>query len=64
MKKQITKKEYKYFVYDIPAIMQYKIYAKNKIEAKKILIEQAGYDLTGEPIFIESDFKDAEPINI
>ena len=64
MTKQITKKEYKYFVYDIPAIMQYKIYAKNKIEAKKILIEQAGYDLTGEPIFIESDFKDAEPINI
>ena len=49
---------------DIPAIMQYKIYAKNKIEAKKILIEQAGYDLTGEPIFIERDFKDAEPINI
>ena len=58
-----TKKN-KYFVYDIPAIMQYKIYAKNKTEAKKILIEQAGYDLTGEPIFIERDFKDAEPINI
>ena len=63
MKKQINKKEYKYIVYDIPAIVQYKVYAKNKIEAKQILIEQAGYDLKGEPIFIESDFKDAEPIN-
>ena len=31
---------------------------------KEILIEQAGYELKGEPIFIERDFKDAEPINI
>jgi hypothetical protein len=60
----MTKKEHKYFVYDIPAIMQYKIYAENETEAKQILIEQAGYDLTGEPIFIEEDFKNAEPINM
>jgi hypothetical protein len=63
MTKEINKKEYKYFVYDIPATMRYKIYAQNEIEAKEILIEQAGYELKGEPIFIEGDFKDAEPIN-
>jgi hypothetical protein len=59
----MTKKEHKYFVYDIPATMRYKIYAENKIEAKQILIEQAGYDLKGEPIFIDEDFANAEPIN-
>jgi hypothetical protein len=59
----MTKKEHKYFVYDIPATMRYKIYAENEIEAKQILIEQAGYDLKGEPIFIDEDFVNAEPIN-
>jgi hypothetical protein len=63
MTKEINKKEHKYFVYDIPATMRYKIYAQNEIEAKEILIEQAGYELKGEPIFIDGDFKDAEPIN-
>jgi hypothetical protein len=63
MTKEISKKEHKYFVYDIPATMRYKIYAQNEIEAKEILIEQAGYELKGEPIFIDGDFKDAEPIN-
>jgi hypothetical protein len=59
----MTKKENKYFVFDIPATMRYKIYAQNEIEAREILIEQAGYSLKGEPIFIEEDFKDAELIN-
>ncbi len=59
----MTKKEHKYFVYDIPATMRYKIYAENEIEAKQILIEQAGYDLKGEPIFNDEDFANAEPIN-
>ena len=43
--------------------MRYKIYAENEVEAKQILIEQAGYTLKGEPIFIEEDFANAEPIN-
>ena len=59
----MTKKENKYFVFDIPATMRYKIYAQNEIEAREILIEQAGYSLKGEPIFIDEDFKDAELIN-
>jgi hypothetical protein len=56
------KKEHKYFVYDVPATMRYKIYAENETEATQILIEQAGYDLKGEPIFDEVDLKNAEPI--
>jgi hypothetical protein len=59
----MTKKEHKYFVYDIPATMRYKVYAENEIEAKQLLIEQAGWDLKGEPIFDENDLKNAEPIN-
>ncbi len=59
----MTKKEHKYFVYDVPATMRYKIYAENEVEAKQILIEQAGYTLKGEPIFIDEDFTNAEPIN-
>jgi hypothetical protein len=59
----MTKKEHKYFVYDIPATMRYKVYAENEIEAKQLLIEQAGWDLKGEPIFDEDDLKNAEPIN-
>jgi hypothetical protein len=59
----MTKKENKYFVFDIPATMRYKIYAQNETEAREILIEQAGYSLKGEPIFIDEDFKDAELIN-
>jgi len=59
----MTKKENKYFVFDIPATMRYKIYAQNETEAREILIEQAGYTLKGEPIFIDEDFKDAELIN-
>ena len=43
--------------------MRYKIYAENEIEAKQILIEQAGYDLKGEPIFLEDDLRNAETIN-
>jgi hypothetical protein len=60
----MTKKEHNYFVYDVPATMRYKIYAENEVEAKQILIEQAGYTLKGEPIFIDEDFKNAEPINM
>jgi len=59
----MTKKENKYFVFDIPATMRYKIYAQNETEAREILIEQAGYSLKGEPIFIDEDFKNAELIN-
>jgi hypothetical protein len=59
----MTKKEHKYFVYDVPATMRYKVYAENEIEAKQLLIEQAGYTLKGEPIFDEDDLKNAEPIN-
>jgi len=59
----MTKKENKYFVFDIPATMRYKIYAQNETEAREILIEQAGYSLKGEPIFIDEDFNDAELIN-
>jgi hypothetical protein len=59
----MTKKEHKYFVYDVPATMRYKVYAENEIEAKQLLIEQAGWDLKGEPIFDEVDLKNAEPIN-
>jgi hypothetical protein len=59
----MIKKENKYFVFDIPATMRYKIYAQNETEAREILIEQAGYSLKGEPIFIDEDFKDAELIN-
>lgn len=58
--------DYKYFVYDVPATMRYKIYAENEIEAKKILIEQAGYDLKGEPILdmTEQDIEEAQPVNL
>jgi hypothetical protein len=56
------KNKNKLFVYDIPAIMQYKIYAKNERMAKKILIEEAGHKILGEPIFIEDDFRNAEPM--
>ena len=59
----MTKKERRYFVYDIPATMRYKIYAENEVEAKQVLIEQAGYDLKGEPIFLEDDLRKAEPIS-
>ena len=59
----MTKKEHKYFVYDVPATMRYKVYAENEIEAKQLLIEQAGWDLKGEPIFLEDDLRKAEPIN-
>jgi len=59
----MTKKENKYFVFDISATMRYKIYAQNETEAREILIEQAGYSLKGEPIFIDEDFKNAELIN-
>ena len=59
----MTKKEHKYFVYDVPATMRYKVYAENEIEAKQLLIEQAGWDLKGEPIFDEDDLKNAESIN-
>jgi hypothetical protein len=59
----MTKKEHNYFVYDVPATMRYKIYAENEVEAKQILIEQAGYTLKGESIFIDEDFANAEPIN-
>jgi hypothetical protein len=41
----MNKKENKYFVFDIPATMRYKIYAQNETEAREILIEQAGYSL-------------------
>ncbi len=58
------KKKNKLFVYDIPATMQYKIYAKNKIKAKQMLIEKAGYEITGEPIFLEDDFRKAEPLEV
>jgi hypothetical protein len=43
--------------------MRYKVYAENETEAKQLLIEQAGWDLKGEPIFDEDDLKKAEPIN-
>ena len=59
----MTKKENRYFVYDIPATMRYKIYAENEVEAKQLLIEQAGYTLKGEPIFIDEDFANAEAVN-
>jgi hypothetical protein len=59
----MTKKERRYFVYDIPATMRYKIYAENEIEAKQLLIEQAGYDLKGEPIFDKEDLINSKPIN-
>ena len=59
----MPKKKHKYFVYDIPATMCYKIYAENEVEAKQVLIEQAGYDLKGEPIFLEDDLRKAEPIS-
>ena len=59
----MIKKENKYFVFDIPATMRYKIYAQNETEAREILIEQAGYSLKGEPIFIDEDFNDEELIN-
>lgn len=59
----MIKKQHNYFVFDIPATMRYKIYAQNETEAREILIEQAGYSLKGEPIFIDEDFKDAELIN-
>ena len=59
----MTKKEHKYFVYDVPATMRYKIYAENEVEAKQILIEQAGYTLKGEPIFDKEDLINSEPIN-
>jgi hypothetical protein len=61
--RKMTKKEHKYFVYDVPATMRYKVYAENEIEAKQLLIEQAGWDLKGEPIFDEDDLRKAEPIN-
>jgi hypothetical protein len=57
------KKEHKYFVYDVPSTMRYKIYAENETEAKQILLEQAGYTLKGEPIFDEEDLKNSQPIN-
>jgi hypothetical protein len=59
----MIKKQHNYFVFDIPATMRYKIYAQNETEAREILIEQAGYSLKGEPIFIDEDFKNAELIN-
>jgi hypothetical protein len=62
-KEIMTKKKHKYFVYDVPATMRYKIYAENEVEAKQVLIEQAGYDLKGEPIFLEDDLRKAEPIS-
>ena len=57
------KKEHKYFVFDVPASMRYKIYAENETEAKEILLEQAGYTLKGEPIFDEYDLRNAETLN-
>jgi len=58
----MKKKKNKLFVFDIPATMQYKIFAKNKTAAKKMLIENAGFSITGEPLFLEDDFRKAEPI--
>lgn len=55
------KKQNKLFIYNIPATFQYEVYAKNEKKAKQILIEQAGYEITGEPIFFEDDFRKAEP---
>ena len=53
-----------YFVYDFPATVRYKIYASNEIEAKEILIEEAGYSLKGEPIYDKDDLEKAEPVVI
>jgi len=56
------KNKNKLFVYDIPATMRYKIFAKNKTSAKKIFLEKAGYEIMGEPIYFEDDIRKAEPV--
>jgi len=61
-KKQEQKNEDKLFVFDVPATFTYEIYAKNKTEAKKILIEEGGYTIDGELNFSDDAYEDAEPI--
>ena len=59
----MNKKKLKYYVYDVPVTIRYKIYAENEIEAKHKLIEQAGLSIDGELLFDKEDLEKAEAIN-
>ena len=49
------------FVCDVPATVRYKVFAKDEIEAKVKLMEDAGYEkeLKGEIIYNEEDLEQA-----
>ena len=51
----------KLFVCDVPATVRYKVFAKDEIEAKVKLMEDAGYEqeLKGEIIYNEKDLEQA-----
>jgi hypothetical protein len=42
----------------------YKVFATNEIEAKQILLEEAGYSIKAEILFLEDELRRAEVIEV
>ena len=47
----------KLFVVNVPATACYKVFATNEIEAKQILMEEAGYSIKAEILFLDDDLR-------
>jgi transcription elongation GreA/GreB family factor len=54
----------KLFVVNVPATACYKVFATNEIEAKQILLEEAGYSIKAEILFLEDELRRAEVIEV
>jgi hypothetical protein len=52
----------KLFVVNVPATACYKVFATNEIEAKQILMEEAGYSIKAEILYDLHELEAAEVI--
>jgi hypothetical protein len=54
----------KLFVVNVPATACYKVFATNEIEAKQILLEEAGYSIKAEILYDSRELEAAEVIEV
>jgi hypothetical protein len=54
----------KLFVVNVPATACYKVFATNEVEAKQILMEEAGYSIKAEILFFNDELRKAEVIEV
>ena len=54
----------KLFVVNVPATACYKVFATDAVEAKAILMEEAGYSIKAEILFLDDELRRAEVIEV